>query len=112
MYKAHRLAWLYITGQWPIDQIDHINGIRSDNRFCNLREIDLTGNSHQRNKPPKNNKSGFIGVYLTRSGKFRAQIGYLRTNIAIGVFDTPEQAHAAYLEAKKKYHPKWIPVQT
>ena len=61
-YSAHRLAWLYMYGHFPENQIDHINHIKSDNRITNLREV--TNQINCRNsRLPKNNKSGIIGVY-------------------------------------------------
>lgn len=60
-YRAHRVVWKMMTGDDP-DQIDHINGDREDNRFCNLRDVSLAENSRNR-RIPKNNKSGVIGVY-------------------------------------------------
>ena len=62
VYKAHRLAWLYMTGELPENQIDHINHIKTDNRFCNLRSV--TQFENMKNCPlQKNNTSGFVGVY-------------------------------------------------
>jgi hypothetical protein len=71
-YLGHRLAWLYVYGSWPQHTLDHINGHRSDNRICNLRDV-----SHQLNlqnvRAPKNSKTGLIGV--SRSGnRWRAYI--------------------------------------
>lgn len=71
-YQAHRIIWLYVTGEWP-EQIDHENGIRSDNRWCNLRNVSQFIN--MRNiKLPKTNTSGIIGVHISkRDGKFLAR---------------------------------------
>lgn len=60
-YLGHRLAWFLIHGEWP-DQIDHINGIRSDNRLCNLRNVNITENNRNKAKQ-KRNSSGVTGVY-------------------------------------------------
>jgi hypothetical protein len=104
IYKAHRLVWLYEFGVWPKDQIDHINGNRTDNRFCNLREC-TTGQNNQNTALYKNNTSGYMGVYFIKSHKkWAALIRFNRKRIYIGRFATPELAYDAYLEAKKKLH--------
>ena len=74
IYKAHRLAWLYIHGEWPEDQIDHINRVKDDNRLINLREAGCIENSRNRTIS-KNNTSGHVGVYAHgASGKWAASI--------------------------------------
>jgi hypothetical protein len=102
-YRAHRLAWLYANGSWPEGQIDHINGIRADNRLANLRLADQTLNSENLRKARSDNKSGFLGVLPNRK-RWAAQIGVDGKQIHIGTFDTPELAHQAYLAAKRKLH--------
>ena len=103
-YMSHRLAWLYMTGKWPLDEIDHINGDPSDNRFCNLREA--TGGQNKLNKGKyKNNKSGYKGVHFHKqSGKWRARIWFGRKSVSLGLFDTPEEASLAYIAASADYH--------
>jgi hypothetical protein len=102
-YYAHRLAWLWMTREWPPEQIDHINGDPTDNRWKNLRPATPSqnlGNSRHR----RNNTSGFKGVYWHRpTGEWRARIMINRRNIHLGLFDTPEAAHAAYLTAAQKH---------
>jgi hypothetical protein len=61
LYREHRLAWLYMTGEWPTHEIDHINGDRVDNRFCNLREATASENRWNSRKRV-NNTSGYKGV--------------------------------------------------
>jgi hypothetical protein len=91
-YSAHRLIWLWMTGEWPRQEIDHVNRIRHDNRFCNLREASPSENSF--NSPTRDKVSPLPrGVSKKRNGKFRAQIG---TNILIGTYDNPEEAAEAY----------------
>jgi len=102
-YRAHRLAWFYVTGQWPDNQIDHKNGIKSDDRFGNLRQADISINTQNRRWPHKNNSSGFLGVSPCRS-KWRAEITVTGQHLHLGVFETPESAHQAYLNAKRKLH--------
>ena len=103
-YKAHRLAWLYMTGAWPKDQIDHINLNKDDNRWRNLRVVD--GSKNQANKRAHaDNKSGFKGVnWHSFARKWRAAIGVKGKHIHLGFFDTPHQAYAKYCLAARKYH--------
>lgn len=102
-YLAHRLAWLYMTGGWPKDQIDHINGIRNDNRWANLREADRFINQQNQRKPRPNNVTGFLGV-SPEGNRFVAQIGLRGKKYSLGAYHTPEQAHKAYIEAKRRLH--------
>lgn len=102
IYFAHRLAWLYTHGCWPIDQIDHINGVRDDNRITNLRAA--TGLENQQNrKLSANNATGFMGVSADKD-KFRAMIYRKSKCYRLGYFDTPRQAANAYLFAKPVFH--------
>ncbi len=98
-FKAHRLAWLLAYGVWPKNEIDHINGCPSDNRISNLRDVTTSVNGHNRTKAMKNNKTGLLGVSM-RGDKYVAQIGVHGARFRIGVFDTPEKAHAAYASIK------------
>jgi len=103
-YSAHRLAWLYVHGEWPKSQIDHINGIRSNNSIGNLREASIFENARNR-KIPHDNKSGFRGVSkLKDRNKWQAQIGFNRKHIHLGYFDTPEKANQVYeIKAKELF---------
>lgn len=103
LHYAHRLAWLYVTGQWPAQQIDHANGDRADNRFSNLREATNIENAHNRRKR-KSNTSGYTGVRKENS-RWAASIKVNYKAIRLGLFGTPEEAHQAYLSAQEKYHP-------
>jgi hypothetical protein len=103
-YKAHRLAWLYMTGEWPKNVIDHVNGIKDDNRFCNLREATSSQNMFNC-KLTKRNTSGFKGVsFNKRKNKFVAQIRINKKQTYLGVFDTAELASAKYNEFAKNTH--------
>ena len=97
-YRLHRLAWLYQTGCWPAEHIDHINGIKDDNRFCNLREANRCENLSNRGKN-KNNTSGYKGVWFNRKlQKWIAGITVNNKVIHIGVFMAPELAYQAYCQ--------------
>lgn len=103
--KAHRLAWLVMTGEWPAVAVDHINGDRTDNRFENLREANWSENQHNR-RLQRNNKSGYHGVsWDSCAGKWRAGIRANGRGVNLGSYDTPQEAHAAYLRAKAAMHP-------
>ena len=101
-YLAHRLVWLYVYGDWPDGQIDHKNGDRDDNRIGNLRLASASQNQWNC-KTPKNNKSGYKGVYSDR-GYWRAVIRKNGKPKYLGYFDTPELAHAAYCQAANEMH--------
>jgi hypothetical protein len=105
-YRAHRLAYLWMLGSFPCMDIDHIDGIRYNNSWTNLREVSHLDNTQNRRSPNKNSKSGYIGVSpYARSGKWRAQIMIDGKSKALGHFSTPELAHSAYLAAKRELHP-------
>lgn len=93
LYKGHRLAWLYMHGNWPMHEIDHINGKKDDNRLCNLRDVEKWVNQHNRGAN-KTNTSGFKGV--GRKGKkWSAVIKINKKTHWLGVFETAELANAA-----------------
>ena len=105
-YAAHRLAWLYIYGEEPANNIDHINGNPSDNRIANLRQATQMENAQNRRRPQKNNSHGILGVtYDPKKKLWRARIGINGIRKYIGKFKTQEQAAPAYLEAKRAMHP-------
>ena len=103
IYYGHRPAWLYVYGEWPKQSIDHINGVTFDNRIENLREVSKAQNAQNQREPSKNNSLGFLGVSKNKNG-FAASIHVNRRKIHIGTFDTPELAHAAYIERKRAIH--------
>lgn len=99
-YYQHRLAWLYVYGNFPGNEIDHINGIRDDNRICNLREVTSSQNNWNRSVS-KYNKFGYKGVSWHK-GKFRARIILLKQELHLGTFNTAEEAARAYDERAKE----------
>jgi hypothetical protein len=102
-YLAHRLAWLYVTGEWPSDQVDHINLDRSDNRWCNLRPAGQSQNMGN-TRVYCNNTSGFKGVSWEKGRrKWDARVLVKGKNIHLGYFDAPHLAYAAYCLAARKY---------
>ncbi|WP_261505722.1 HNH endonuclease signature motif containing protein [Burkholderia multivorans] len=104
-YLAHRLAWLYVHGSEPPECIDHINGNRSDNRICNLRLATKKENNHNTHQFSEN-KAGYTGIsWAKRQKKWRARIKVDGKEKYLGYFTSKEEAHAAYLDAKRKYHP-------
>jgi hypothetical protein len=101
-YRLHRLAWLYVYGKWPDNDIDHINGNRTDNRLANLRDVPRQLNVQNGQK--KVGAAGLRGV-TPKGRRFLAQIQCNGRTVPLGRFDTAEEAHAAYVAAKRLYHP-------
>lgn len=102
-YLAHRLAWLYMTGEWPDHEIDHIDGDPTNNRFTNLRDVPHWVNTQNLRAAKSHNKVGILGV-RKRYNRWRAAIVVDGKEIFIGSFATPEEAQAAYIEAKRIHH--------
>lgn len=104
-YQAHRVAWLFCNGRWPDGIIDHINRDPKDNRISNLRESTDSDNMHNRDKAHPINKTGLIGAsFRKKTGKWVSQIRVNYKIFHIGVFDTPEEAHMAYMKEKLERH--------
>ena len=104
-YLAHRLAWLYVHGEFPDCLIDHIDSDRSNNRISNLRKATFIGNGQNRKFKQSNNLSGFLGVYKANdSSKWKAQIRVNKKQVFLGSYDSPQEAHEAYLQAKRELH--------
>lgn len=105
MFLAHRLAWVYMTGLPPSKNIDHINRVKSDNRFCNLREATQSENTQNVSKY-STNKSGFPGVqFHKRDKRWVANISHKNKQTHLGYFESAEAAYEAYSEAKARLHP-------
>jgi hypothetical protein len=104
-YQAHRLAWLWTYGEMPKLFIDHIDGNRSNNRIENLRQVSSIGNQQNTHSAQKNSKVGLLGVsHHGKTGKFRSRIMANRKVNELGFFNTKEEAHQAYLTAKRQLH--------
>ena len=103
LHQAHRLAWLYVYGEWPKGQIDHINRNRSDNRISNLREVTNKQNGQNKSKR-SDNTSGHPGVHwYKQSSKWVACIMHNYKRIHLGCFSVLEEAIAARKAAEKLY---------
>ena len=103
LYYEHRLAWLYMHGVWPTDQLDHINNDRSDNRLCNLREASQSENNA--NGLPRVGRIGLRGAYyIEERRKWLAQIVANYQTIFLGYYDTAEKAHEAYINAAENIY--------
>lgn len=105
-YLVHRLIWLYMTGSWPKEDIDHIDGNPSNNKWKNLRAGSHSDNLENLKRAKSINKStGLLGASSNgQNGKFTAGIQVKGKRIHLGTFDTAEEAHHAYIKAKRKLH--------
>ncbi len=104
LYRSCRLAWLYVTGEWPKYQIDHINMVRDDDSWTNLRLATSSQNNMNR-RARAGTASGLKGVsWDSRSGKWVALITAFGVTTWLGVFDDPQEAHRAYSDAAEKFH--------
>lgn len=100
-YRAHRLAWAYVTGKWPSNDIDHKNRKTSDNRFENLREATRTENNGNA-KVRKDSQSGIRGVSWDKSRKqWMARCSFHKKVILQKRFDKKSDAIAAYKQVAK-----------
>ena len=106
-YRAHRLAWLIMYGSFPPDQIDHINGVKHDNRIINLRAVTPAENNRNRAFDIRN-KSGHIGIsYNKKTNRWLARIGGNHKRVNLGHFENKEDAIEArrIAEINYNYHP-------
>lgn len=102
LYQAHRLAFLYMTGNFPVDCVDHINGIKNDNKWCNLRNATRSQNMKNR-VMTKGNKTGYKGV-VANGKKFKAVARLNGKPNYLGTFKTAIEAHEVYKQYAKKHH--------
>ena len=104
MWSGHRLAWLHYYGELPKNFVDHINGVRADNRIANLRDVTSALNLQNVKQASKNNKSGYLGVQTQGPRAYIAEIEANGVRHYIGFFTCPKAAHEAYLAAKRRLH--------
>lgn len=104
VYPEHHLIWALTYGNWPSKMIDHINHVTDDNRPSNLRLADAAENGQNR-VASRNSATGLLGVSVhKRTGKFQASINLHGRYKYLGLYETPELAHAAYCKEKKVAH--------
>lgn len=96
-YPAHRVAWLLYTGMWPIDQIDHINGVRNDNRIQNLRDVSSRKNNQNREVNRKGRKVGY--TVSSVSGRITSAVKLNGRIYSLGKFSSIDDAVSAYEQA-------------
>ena len=103
-YRAHRLAWLYVHGEMPEHQIDHINGVRSDNRICNLRPATIKQNN-ENTTLRKDNSTGCRGVHFSkRDGKYVAKVEHNKKRVLVGYFENLEDAALAVQKKRQELY--------
>lgn len=104
-YQAHQLAWFYVNGEWAGCELDHKDGDKSNNAISNLRPVDRFGNMQNLRKPHANNRgSKLLGAYKGKRGRWFSTILANGENHYLGTFGTAEEAHAAYVNAKRELH--------
>ena len=104
-YMAHRLVWLWVHGSWPQHEIDHKDGNRLNNNPENLRDVPHAINAQNIRRARRDNKSaGVLGVSVGSDGRARASVHLDGKQVYLGSFDSVEDAHSAYLRAKRQLH--------
>lgn len=106
-YYAHRMAYAFTNGEWPEEEIDHINGNKADNRIANLRACSRIEN--MRNSPQRaHSKQPYKGVRARANGRWEARISHLKKAIFLGTFNSAEEAYEAYLFAALDLHGEFM----
>lgn len=105
-YSGHRLAWLYMTGQWPKDEVDHKDTVKHNNIWENLREANRYQNMQNRGVK-QDSKTKVKGVKLTPDNTYIATIKFHNNIIHLGTFKTIDEAKASYINAANFYHGKF-----
>lgn len=104
LFYRYRLAFLYMTGAWPTETVDHINGDRTDDRWSNLRDVSQAVNSQNHRRAPRHSTTGLLGAQVC-GDRFASSITLNNRVFRLGTFDTAEEAHKAYVMAKRAMHP-------
>lgn len=104
LYLAARLAWLYMTGKWPAHQVDHFDTNPTNDAWRNLRDLPSAKNAQNRRQAGPRSSTGLLGVNKN-GARFQAALTLDGRRYRFGTYDTPEQAHAAYVEGKRQLHP-------
>jgi hypothetical protein len=105
---AHRLIWLWYYGAYPLQQVDHINGIRDDNRICNLRDVTARENTHNRKEHRAGKKPGVF--YNKWEQRWDARIFYNGKQYRLGMYDTEELSLQAYNVALEEINAGHLPI--
>lgn len=104
-YWAHRLAFLWMTGEWPSSNVDHIDGNGGNDAWANLRDVDHPTNMQNMKRARSDSATGILGVTFNKARqKWVAQITKDKKNIGLGYFDSADAAQAAYITAKRQLH--------
>ncbi len=104
-FYAHRLALFYTKGTEPVNEVDHRNGARSDNRLLNLRDATRVFNSENVQRAHKDSRSGLLGVsWSAGKNRWYSRIRAKGRTVFLGYFKDPELAHAAYVAKKRSAH--------
>lgn len=103
MYLVHRIAWVLLTGRWPVAEIDHRNGVRHDNSWLNLRQATVSEN-RRNNLGQRSRKGPYPGVYehSRTKGRYVSQIKHKGYVYYLGLFGTPEEARAARIATERE----------
>ena len=109
-YPAHRIAFLFINGNLPRQLVDHINGVRDDNRWCNLREATYSENC-KNIKKAKNNTLGFVGIYKS-GNRWIARAMHNKKMNYLGCYATPQEAALVYDNFCKKTHAEFYQLKS
>lgn len=102
-YPVHRIVWALVHGCWPQHEIDHINGIKTDNRIANLRDVPHQVNVQNLRSKTSSSSTGMLGVG-PKGSKWRARITVNGVPRTLGTFTSQDDAQAAYVEAKRSLH--------
>jgi len=102
-HRASRLAWLYMTGKWPVGEVDHKDTVSSNNAWLNLRDVSRQINQQNTCRAMSTNVCGFLGVSQKPWG-YMARIYAGGKQHYLGTFRSAESAHVVYVEAKRKLH--------